>query len=124
MSIFFQCLLDGGMYEGKQVFDRRCVRHAVAEQSWLEVDFTLIVPIRYGLGFMLGSQHFGLFGRDTEHVFGHIGLSNIYCWADPERKVSVALLNTGKPVAARHILPLQRFIGGIASTFPKVEDLG
>jgi CubicO group peptidase (beta-lactamase class C family) len=121
MSMFFQCLLDGGMHDGKQVFDRRCVRHAVAEQSWLEIDFTLIIPIRYGLGFMLGGKRFGLFGPDTEHAFGHIGLSNIYCWADPERKVSVALLNTGKPIAARHVLPLQRFINGIGSTFSKVE---
>lgn len=125
MSVFFQCLLDGGRHRGpkgnEEVFDRRCVRHAVAEQSWLEIDFTLIAPIRYGLGFMLGSKGFGLFGRDTEHAFGHIGLSNVFCWADPERKLSVAVLNTGKPIAASHIVPLFRFILGVGRTFSKLE---
>jgi CubicO group peptidase (beta-lactamase class C family) len=124
MSVFFQCLLDGGRHEGKEIFDRRCVRHAVAEQSWLEIDFTLIFPIRYGLGFMLGSKGPGLFGRDAEHAFGHVGLSNVFCWADPERKLSVALLNTGKPIAARHVIPMFRFILGLGKTFSKIEDLG
>ncbi len=123
MCTFFQCLLDDGMHDGREVFDRRCIRHAVAEQSWLEIDFTLMVPIRYGLGFMLGSKYYGLFGKDTEHAFGHVGLSNVFCWADPERKVSVALLNTGKPIAAGHVIPLFRFLLGVGSTFSKLEDL-
>ncbi len=122
MSVFFQCLLDGGVHEGQEVFDRHCIRHAVAEQSWLEIDFTLIVPIRYGLGFMLGSKRPGLFGADAEHAFGHIGLSNVFCWADPDRKISVALLNTGKPIAALHVIPLFRFLQGVAGTFSKLEN--
>jgi CubicO group peptidase (beta-lactamase class C family) len=121
MATFYQCLLDNGRHEGKPVFDRRTVRHAVAEQSWWEVDFTLIMPIRYGLGFMLGNKRTGIFGPDTEHAFGHVGLSNIFCWADPERDVSVALLTTGKPIAAPHVIPMFRFISGVGSTFPKSE---
>lgn len=124
MSTFFQCLLDAGMHNGTKVFNRRCVRHAVAEQSYREIDFTLMAPIRYGLGFMLGSKGPGLFGRDTEHAFGHVGLSNVFCWADPERKVSVALLSTGKPLVSWHVFPLLRFIGAVGTTFSKLEDLG
>ena len=119
MSTFYQCLLDDGRHEGKAVFDRRTVRHAVAEQSWWEIDFTLMAPIRYGLGFMLGNKRMGPFGADTEQAFGHVGLSNVFCWADPERNVSVGLLTTGKPIAASHVVPLFRFIGGIGTTFPK-----
>ena len=26
-----------------------------------------------------------LYGRDTEHAFGHLGFTNILGWADPER---------------------------------------
>jgi CubicO group peptidase (beta-lactamase class C family) len=121
MATFYQCLLDNGRHEGKPVFDRRTVRHAVAEQSWWEVDFTLIMPIRYGLGFMLGNKRTGIFGPDTEHAFGHVGLSNVFCWADPERDVSAALLTTGKPIAATHVIPMFRFISGVGSTFPKSE---
>ncbi|MDP6981196.1 MAG: serine hydrolase domain-containing protein [Myxococcota bacterium] len=123
MTRFFQCLLNGGQWDGKEVFDRRCVRHAVAEQSYREIDFTLMAPIRYGLGFMLGSQGLGLFGRDVEHAYGHVGLSNVFCWADPERKLSVALLTTGKPLLGAHIFPMFRFMNGLGTTFSKLEDL-
>jgi hypothetical protein len=36
----------------------------------------------------------------------------------------VALLTTGKPIAARHVFPLFRFILGLGTTFSKIEDLG
>ncbi len=122
MCTFFQCLLDGGVYKGQEVFDPRCIRHAVAEQSWWEIDFTLIIPIRYGLGFMLGNKRIGPFGTDSERAFGHVGLSNVFCWADPERETSVALLTTGKPIAAPHVVPLLLgFIKGTGSVFSKVE---
>jgi CubicO group peptidase (beta-lactamase class C family) len=122
MAVFFQCLLDRGRWQGKQVFESRCVRHAVAEQSWWELDLTLFMPLRYGLGFMLGNSGVGPFGRDNEHAFGHIGLSNVFCWADPERDISVALLNTGKPVATPHVVPLWSFLTGISEVFPKIEE--
>jgi CubicO group peptidase (beta-lactamase class C family) len=121
MATFYQCLLDGGMHDGKRIFDRRTVRHAVAEQSWWEIDFTLIFPLRYGLGFMLGNKRMGPFGGDTEHAFGHVGLSNVFCWADPERQISVALLNTGKPIAAPHVIPLFAFINGVGEVFSKID---
>ena len=36
-----------------------------ASQSYLEIDFTLGLPIRYGMGFMLGGDWLSLFGPDT-----------------------------------------------------------
>jgi CubicO group peptidase (beta-lactamase class C family) len=123
MATLFQCLLDGGEHEGAKVFEPRSIRHAIAEQSWWEIDFTLIVPIRYGLGFMLGNKRMGPFGGDTEHAFGHVGLSNVFCWADPERQLSVALLSTGKPIAAPHVVPLFRFINGVGRVFGKIAEV-
>ena len=104
---------------GREVFSPRTVRHAVAEQSWWEIDFTLFAPIRYSLGFMLGTRRPGLFGPDTEHAFGHVGLSNVFCWADPAREVAVAYLTTGKAIASTHVGPMYRFFSGIGTTFPK-----
>ncbi len=121
MSTLFQCLLVGGVHHGERVFDRRSIRHAVAEQSWWELDLTLLIPIRYGLGFMLGNKRLGPFGMDSERAFGHIGLSNIFCWADPERDLSVALLTTGKPIAAPHVIPMFSFINGVGRVFPKIH---
>ena len=62
LSAFYQCLLDGGELDGVRVFDPRTVHHATAEQSYREIDLTLGLPIRYGIGFMLGDDPVGLFG--------------------------------------------------------------
>lgn len=118
-SIFFQCLLQSGEYGGQQVFAPRTVRHAIAEQSFWEIDFTLGLPIRYGLGFMLGSKTVGLLGRDNEQAFGHVGLSNVFVWADPERAISVALLTTGKGALGPHVAPLVRWLYEMGRVFTR-----
>jgi CubicO group peptidase (beta-lactamase class C family) len=96
-SRFYQLLLDGGTLDGVRVFDPRTIRRATSEQSYLEFDFTLGLPFRYGMGFMLGAQWLSLYGPDTLHAFGHLGFTNIICWADPERDVAAALMTSGKP---------------------------
>ena len=41
---------------------------------------------------MLGDTPWGLFGPKTSKAFGHLGFTNNFLWADPERAVSVTLL--------------------------------
>ena len=94
---FFQLLLDGGEQDGVRVFERRTVRRAIAEQSFLEIDSILGLPVRYGMGFMLGSKYASLYGYDTPHAFGHVGFTNVVAWADPDRTISVSLMTSGKP---------------------------
>jgi CubicO group peptidase (beta-lactamase class C family) len=86
LCAFYQCLLDGGEQNGVRVLEPATIRHATGESAWWEVDFTLGLPIRYGLGFMLGSRGVSLFGSDNEHAFGHVGFSNIFSWADPSAR--------------------------------------
>lgn len=97
LSRFFQLLLAGGTLDGVRVFDPRTIRRATAEQSYLQIDFTLGLPFRYGLGFMLGADWFSLYGPYTSHAYGHVGFTNVICWADPERDVAAALMTSGKP---------------------------
>jgi CubicO group peptidase (beta-lactamase class C family) len=122
LSAFYQCLLDGGELGGARVFQPRTVRHATTEQSYLEMDFTLLFPIRYGLGFMLGAKGPNPFGSGNEHAYGHVGLSNIFAWADPERDLSVALLTTGKPVVGLHAVRIVQFLRDVGRAFPVVSD--
>jgi CubicO group peptidase (beta-lactamase class C family) len=120
LCAFYQCLLDGGEQNGVRVLEPATIRHATGESAWWEIDFTLGLPIRYGLGFMLGSRGVSLFGRDNEHAFGHVGFSNIFSWADPERALSVALCTNGKPVLSLHAVRIVQWLGAIASAFPKI----
>lgn len=103
VSRFYQLLLDEGTLDDKQIFDRRTVRRATAEASYLEVDLTIGLPIRYGLGMMLGSEHFSIYGPRTPLAFGHIGLSQVITWADPDRDIACALLTSGKPFVGLHL---------------------
>lgn len=105
---FMELLLRRGTLDGTTVFSRETVDAAVAEQSYLEVDFTLGLPIRYGLGFMLGSRYMSPYGLRTERAFGHLGFSQVLLWADPARDISAALMSTGKTFLSRG---LSRFIG-------------
>jgi len=97
-SLFFELLRRDGEMNGVRIFERRTVQRATAEQSYLEPDFTLVLPFRYSLGFMLGADWFSLYGPFTGRAFGHIGFTNVICWADPDRDVSAALLTSGKPL--------------------------
>jgi CubicO group peptidase (beta-lactamase class C family) len=121
MSRFYELLLCDGTLGGVEVFDPRTVRRATAEQSYLEFDLTLGLPIRYGMGFMLGGQWFSLYGPDTVHAFGHLGFTNIICWADPERQIAAALMTSGKPVLYPEIYHLYDVLRQLALACPKVR---
>ena len=120
LSAFYQCLLDQGSLDGVRVFTPRTIQHATSEVSYLEVDLTLGFPLRYSLGFMLGGRVPNLFGYDNPHAFGHLGLSNIFSWADPERQLSVALLASGKPIISAHAIRLVQLLAAITQAFPKI----
>ena len=96
-SLFFELLLREGALGGVRVFDPKTVRRAVAETSYLEIDSFLGLPVRYGMGFMLGAKSFSPYGSHTQQAFGHIGFTNVIAYADPERDISVGLMTSGKP---------------------------
>jgi CubicO group peptidase (beta-lactamase class C family) len=94
---FYQLLLDEGEQNGVRVFHPRTIRRAVAEQAYLEFDLTLGVPVRYGMGFMLGSDLVSIYGHRSPRAFGHVGFTNVVTYADPDRELAVALMTSGKP---------------------------
>jgi len=121
MSRFFQLLLAGGTLDGVTVFDPRTIRRAVQEQSYLEFDLTLVLPLRYGMGFMLGGETLSLYGPDTNAAFGHLGFTNIIAWADPERQVSGALMTSGKPIIYPEIYFLHDLMWTIGTVCTKTK---
>jgi len=119
LSAFLECMRCGGELDGKRVFEERTIRHALNEASYREVDLTLFAPLRYGLGPMLGDSPVGIFGPQTSKAFGHVGLSNVFPWADPEREISVALLTTGKAILSLHAVRLLQLLATINRVFPR-----
>lgn len=113
-SRFFQMLIDEGRYQGKQIMQPVTIRKAVREADKARFDKGIFLPLRFSAGFMLGGAPLGLYGLNTGQAFGHLGFSNIFCWADPERDISVALLTTGKPIIGSHILALPKLMHQIS----------
>jgi CubicO group peptidase (beta-lactamase class C family) len=118
-SRFMQLLLDGGSLDGVRVFDTRTIERAVAEQSYLELDLTLGAPVRYSMGFMLGSRFASLFGVATQRAFGHVGFTNVFVHADPSRDVTVALMTSGKPALSPGVLRTLWILQTIARRIPR-----
>jgi CubicO group peptidase (beta-lactamase class C family) len=123
-SRFFQMLLQGGQWEGRSIFTPLTVSRAIREMGKPAFDHSLIVmPMRYSAGMMLGMSPVGLYGPKTHHAYGHLGFSNILCWADPERDIAVSVLTSGKPVIGSHILSLLRLLNGISTTCKPCVDM-
>ncbi|MEC7120110.1 MAG: serine hydrolase domain-containing protein [Pseudomonadota bacterium] len=119
-SRFFEMLLNGGELDGVRIFSPTTVFRATLETTRPAIDHTLLIPMRYGMGPMLGANPIGLFGPMSKHAFGHLGFSNILCWADPERDISVAILTSGKSVVGTHIPTLANLLYHISAQCPKV----
>jgi len=80
----------------------------------------LLAPMRYSAGMMLGNYPVGLFGPATPHAYGHLGLTNNFCWADPERMIAVSLLTSGNPVLGTHIPRLALLLASISKRCKRV----
>lgn len=114
MSRFFQLLLNGGELDGVRVFEPATIRYATMEAGKPAIDRTVMLPMRYSAGFILGSSPIGMYGPFTQHTFGHLGFSNILCWADYDRDIAVSLLNTGKAFLGTHLTTLFRLLTSIS----------
>ena len=111
---FFQMLLDGGVWNGKRLIAEATVERALRPVGRMSFDRTLMVPMRYSEGMMLGANPAGLYGPNTPRAFGHLGFMNILGWADPQRNLAAALLTTGKAILGTHLIALARLLATIA----------
>jgi CubicO group peptidase (beta-lactamase class C family) len=93
----------------------------MTEQSRLELDLSLGFPTRFGYGLMLGAAYISLFGRDTQHSFGHLGFTNMLGWADPQRAMSCAVMTNGKPILYPELPRFYNLMQRITSSAPKVS---
>jgi CubicO group peptidase (beta-lactamase class C family) len=123
VSRFYQMLLNHGEWQGQQILDPLTVHRATRSMGKTEIDKSLMLPMRYSSGFMLGGEPFGIFGKNSQYAYGHLGFANIFCWADPERDISVALMNTGKPALGPHLKSLPALLGAISEQCTALVDM-
>ena len=110
ISRFYQMLLNRGEWNGKQILQPETVIRAVHPYGEFTFDRTMMIPMRYSAGLMLGANPVGMWGRNTENAYGHIGLINKMCWADPDRDIAVSILTTGLALVSHHIPYLMKLM--------------
>jgi CubicO group peptidase (beta-lactamase class C family) len=120
LSRFFEIMRCGGELDGVRVIETDTVRRALIERSHLEIDFSLGFPTRFSNGLMLGARVVSLYGLDTQHAFGHLGFTNMLAWSDPGRAISVAVLNSGKPIVYPELHCFLGTMQRITTEMPKV----
>jgi CubicO group peptidase (beta-lactamase class C family) len=120
LSRFYELFRRGGELDGVRVMRAETIRRALVEQSRLELDLTLGFPTRFAYGVMLGSSWLSLFGRDTQHAFGHLGFTNMLGWADPERALACAVMTNGKPLLFPELPRFYSLMQRITYSAPKV----
>lgn len=119
---FFQMMLNGGKWGRRRICSETTVARAVQEFGSRTLDRTLLLPMRFSAGLMLGDEPFGIWGPKSRHAFGHLGLVNKFAWADPQRDLSACILTSGIPIIAHHILPLVNVIRSIGNTIPVLNE--
>jgi CubicO group peptidase (beta-lactamase class C family) len=93
----YQMLLDGGAWQGRRILREETVHELVRPFSGMRFDRTLMLPLRWSSGLMLGSRFPNFFGIRNAQAYGHLGLVSCLSWADPARDIAVTILTTGKP---------------------------
>jgi CubicO group peptidase (beta-lactamase class C family) len=82
-----------GTYASRTFFSKQTQEKAVQPQNPPEVnDRRLTLPIRWGLGFIVGTTPRIYGDRLNPRVVGHAGGSACVAWADPDLRLSVAFL--------------------------------
>jgi CubicO group peptidase (beta-lactamase class C family) len=122
LARFFEIFRCGGELDRVRVMKPETLRRALAEQSRLEIDLSLLFPTRFSYGLMLGAKWLSLFGPDTDLAFGHLGMINIMGWADPERGISAGLITSGKAIVYPEVMRFYRVMQTIASKVPKIPE--
>ena len=123
VSRFYQMLLNQGQWQGVKILDPLTVHQAVRPLGGFQLDRSLMLPMRYSAGFMLGGSPLGIYGLDTQHAFGHLGYANIIAWADPQRDIAVSLMNTGKLTLGTHLKALPMLMHAISKECYPVVDM-
>jgi CubicO group peptidase (beta-lactamase class C family) len=106
---FYETLLAGGAMGSRRILGPQTVEALTARHRASMVDLTFRHILDWGLGFQLNSNQYGVdtvpygFGPFASYrTFGHNGHQSAAAFADPERRLVVAIVCNGMPGEPAH----------------------
>lgn len=103
LATFYQMLINGGIYAGKQIYMPETIAFATSP-GYLGYDGTFKEEARWAYGFHLGGpetdnegkpRRSGMGLQSTLRTFGHFGIATCMGWADPDSRLVVAFTTNG-----------------------------
>lgn len=96
LAIFYQMLLNGGLYAGQRFLRPETIADAL-RLAYDGKDYTMGARMRWASGFHLGGTYnrgvatgSGMGQASTQRTFGHFGHNSCMAWADPDAQIVVA----------------------------------
>jgi CubicO group peptidase (beta-lactamase class C family) len=86
LARMYAFLAEGGQLEGNRVFSEPTIRRATEIQS-RKLDAVVGFPMRWRLGYHTVGTNRGI----LPNAFGHFGYGGSGAWADPDRRLAVAM---------------------------------
>jgi CubicO group peptidase (beta-lactamase class C family) len=122
---FYQMLLGHGELDGARVLSRESVELMTTPQRVGMFDETFRHVMDWGLGTIIDSNRYGAdtvpysYGKySSPRSFGHGGSQSSVAFADPDRKLAVAVVFNGMPGEAKHDIRIRALLAAL------YEDLG
>jgi len=122
VSRFFQMMVNKGSWNGKRICDPMTIRRVTQEFGSLQLDRTMMLPMRYSAGLMLGGDPVGIWGKMSGSAYGHLGLINKLAWGDDDREISVGLMTSGIPILAHHLPQMVKFVNYVSKYCTKTAS--
>jgi len=102
LAVFYQMLLNGGAYDGKQYLKPETIEFATSP-GYEGIDHSFHSSTRWGYGFHLGGKIMTPEGEkvlamgkgSSQRAFGHFGMDSSLAFADPEVDLVVAFTTNG-----------------------------
>ena len=122
---FYQMLLGHGELDGARVLSDESVELMTTPQRVGMFDETFRHVMDWGLGTIIDSNRYGAdtvpygYGKHSSpRTFGHGGSQSSVAFADPDRKLAVAVVFNGMPGEAKHDIRMRALLAAL------YEDLG
>jgi len=122
---FYQMLAGHGELDGARVLSRESVERMTTPQRVGMFDETFRHVMDWGLGTIIDSNRYGAdtvpygYGKHSSpRTFGHGGSQSSVAFADPDRKLAVAVVFNGMPGEAKHDIRMRALLAAL------YEDLG
>jgi len=121
---FYEMLLRGGSWQSVQILLPQTIETLTARHRSGLFDKTFRQTIAWGLGFVVngdgedGKSGYGHWPAASSRAYGHSGYRSSTAFADPDRRLAIAILLNGTPDEASHLRRMR------AITTAIYEDLG